>query len=139
MRLLEMGIPSDPYVECALGNPSRAAALLQAGKTDLRGVHSLPILHFAVVSHDLAIVEKLLESGAPPNPRHASLPPLHSAVAYADVPIVRCLVEAGADPLAMDAFGETALDWAISLYGDSSPVAALLVRLDRISRHGLGA
>jgi ankyrin repeat protein len=136
MRLLEMGIPSDLYVECALGDPSQAAALVRTGETELRGVHLLPILHFAVASRDPAVVETLLESGAPVNPRSASLPPLHSAVAYADLFIVRCLLEAGADPLAIDAFGETALDWAISLYGDSSPLAALLVRSGRASRHG---
>jgi ankyrin repeat protein len=136
MRLLEMGVPSDLYVECVLGDPSRAATLVRAGKTDLRGVHLLPILHFAVVSRNSVVVETLLESGALVNPQCASLPPLHSAVAYADLFMVRCLLQAGADPLAVDAFGETALDWAITLDGDSSPLAALLVRSGRTSRHG---
>jgi ankyrin repeat protein len=136
MRLLEMGVPSDLYVECVLGDPSRAATLVRAGKTDLRGVHLLPILHFAVVSRNPAVVETLLESGALVNPRRSSLPPLHSAVACADVCIARCLLQAGADPLAMDAFGETALDWASTLYGDSSPLAALLIRSGCSSRHG---
>jgi ankyrin repeat protein len=130
-RLLEMGVPADLFVECVLGHPARAAADVRARRDDLLGVHRLPILHFAVMSRDSRTVEQLLESGAPLNSPNAGLSPLHSAVACRELEIIRLLLDAGAQPLATDAFGDTAIDWATYLDGASSLVVALLRRHSR--------
>jgi hypothetical protein len=124
--LLEMGVPSDLFVECSLGDAARAAAFVRSGGHELLGVHGLPILHFAVVSREPNAVEQLLESGASVNVPRAALPPLHAAVACRDLSIVVRLLRAGADRGAVDAFGDTAIDWAVQLEGPGSALARLL-------------
>lgn len=60
------------------------------------------VLHYAVLSSSLALVNLLLKQGAKtdklPPPGEADKPtPLHLAILRGDPAIVRCLVEAGAD------------------------------------------
>jgi ankyrin repeat protein len=128
VKLLEMGVDSDAFVECSLGDAGRAAAALESCGREMLGVHQLPILHFAVVSHDPGTVERLLEAGAPVNSPCAALSPLHTAVACKNIQIARLLLQAGANPLAVDPFGDTAVDWAMSLEGAGSVLVAMLVR-----------
>ena len=126
LRLMEAGVRLDLYAECSLGEPASAAAAMRVGGGELLGIHDLPILHFAVMSRDLSVVEAVLEAGAPVNSSRASLSPLHSAVACGQPLIVERLLAAGADPLAHDAFGCSALDWALELHGNDCLVTKLL-------------
>jgi hypothetical protein len=125
VSLLARGVAADLFTECVIGDPTRAVDALEAS-SDLLGVHRLPILHFAVMSGNPVVVETLLEAGAPVNPRGAALTPLHAAVARRELGIAMCLLEAGADPLAIDAFGDTAVDWAAYLDEETSLLDALL-------------
>jgi hypothetical protein len=127
-RILELGVPSDPFAECLLGNPTRMVALLRGSAVEPIGIHSLPVLHFGVMSRNPETVARLLAAGASVNPLNASVPPLHSAVAIRDLFMVEQLLQAGADRDAADAFEDTALDWAVFIEGPGS----LLVR--RLSR-----
>lgn len=129
LRLLGLGVPLDLFAECAVGNTARAAKALHAGEDELLGVHRLPVLHFAIMSRDSAAVESLLDAGARVNSPSAALPPLHSAVACRDLSIVGRLLQAGADPDAADAFGSTALDWAVHL-GEGAGLLSLIGRRD---------
>ena len=128
VKLLEMGISSDLFVECSLGDPRRAVAAVRAGEHELCGVHCLPILHFAVMSREVEAVERLLAAGASVNSPRATLPPLHSAVACHDLTMVEQLLQAGADPWAVDLFEDTAIDWAVFLEGPGSPMVRLLTQ-----------
>jgi ankyrin repeat protein len=102
---------------------------MQAGASaDICGVHSLPLLHFAVMSRNPMMVEALLAAGISPNPAGASLSALHSAVAIGSAEMVRILVSAGADTTFQDAFGSNALDWAGDLGDLDSNVIDLLKR-----------
>jgi ankyrin repeat protein len=87
---------------------------------DACGVHGLPLLHFAIMSRATAMLETLLSAGVEVNPMCAALPPLHSAVASGRSEFVRLLLHAGAEPAARDAYGATALDWALELDGEES-------------------
>jgi len=133
MRLLDIGVPSDLFVECMLGEPARAVAAVRSCAEEPLGVHGLPVLHFAVMSRRLEAVDCLLAAGARLNPPNFSLSPLHAAVALGDVAIVERLVLGGANPSAPNAFGETPIDWAYRLEGDGSRVLEVLVRTDRQS------
>jgi hypothetical protein len=132
LNLLACGVATDPFTDCSIGDTARAVAGLGAGK-EILGVHRLPILHFAVMSGDLAVVETLLQAGASVNPPGAGLTPLHTAVARRELGIAMRLLEAGADPLAIDAFGDTAVDWAAYLDEGRSMVADLLAACPAIS------
>ncbi len=125
-RLLECGLALDVFAAAALGNVSAVSAMVASGPKDLCGVHYLPLLHFAVMSRDLAMVEALIASGAPLCPPAASLSPLHTAAGIGSKPMVRALVSAGADVSFTDAFGQTALDWAYDLRVTDSEMLELL-------------
>jgi len=126
--LLEHGAAYDVFVASSLGDMTWAVAQLERLGTHRCGVHGLPVLHFAIVSGCVRTLEALLAAGAPANPAGCALPPLHSAVAEGRIEMVRLILLAGADPLATDSFGETALDWAVSLDGYGSALARTLAR-----------
>ncbi len=113
--LLERGVTLDVFAATALGDDVAASVMMAAGPNDLCGVHDLPLLHFAVMSRDLKMVDALIAAGAPLCPPAASLSPLHSAAGIGSKPMVRALVSAGADVSFTDAFGQTALDLAYDL------------------------
>lgn len=62
------------------------------------------MVHYAVLSYDLAVVQLLLAHGSDPNGRSQSLP-LFVAVSTRSMDIVETLVQAGADIHALDADG----------------------------------
>ena len=124
--LVDGGVELDLFALCALADIQAVAAMLPSGVVgDARGVHGLPILHFAVVSGQVAMVRSLIAAGAAVNPPGASLSPLHSAVAVGSTELVHVLLEAGADAEVRDAFGATPPDWARELDGDHSEVVRL--------------
>ena len=123
---IEAGAVPDIFAACAMGDLRAVAGLLPFTRPDALGVHRLPLLHFAVVSRDSAMLDVLLDADVVLNPRGASLSPLHSAVAVGSVPMIRALVEAGVDRSVTDAFGATALDWAYDVEDKGSILAVLL-------------
>ena len=125
-RLAESGAQIDVFAACAIGDQEAVQALLPDTARDACGVHRLPILHFGVMSRDLAMLKTLLREGVALNPRGASLSPLHSAVAIGSVLMIRLLVAAGVDCSLPDAFGATALDWANDIEDRGSVVAVIL-------------
>jgi len=114
-RLVDCGLTLDLFAATALGDVAAVNAIMAAGPKDLCGVHDLPLLHFAVMSRDLEIVEALIAAGVPLCPPAASLSPIHSAAGIGSKSMVHALVSAGADVSFTDAFGQTALDWAYEL------------------------
>ena len=124
--LVDAGVPFDIFAACAMADRRMIRKLLPFTPADACGVHQLPLLHFAVMSREPAIVEMLLGARVAVNPRAASLSPLHSAVAVGSVPMIRALVVAGVDRSAPDAFGATALDWAYEVEDRGSVIAVLL-------------
>ncbi|HEY6116699.1 MAG TPA: ankyrin repeat domain-containing protein [Candidatus Dormibacteraeota bacterium] len=124
--LIEAGAPSDIFAACAMADLRAVSAQLRMTGLDALGVHRLPLLHFAVVSRDPAMLDMLIDSGVALNPRGASLSPLHTAVAVGSVPMIRALMEAGVDRSMTDAFGATALDWAYEIEDKGSVLAVVL-------------
>ena len=122
----EAGAVPDIFAACAMGDMRAVEGLLPFTRPHALGVHRLPLLHFAVVSRDPAMLDVLLDAGVVLNPRGASLSPLHSAVAVGSVPMIRALVEAGVDRSVTDAFGATALDWAYDVEDKGSILAVML-------------
>jgi len=123
---IDAGAAPDIYVACAMADMRAVEALLPFTRPDVLGVHRLPLLHYAVVSRDPAVLDRLLQAGVALHPQGASLSPLHSAVAVGSVPMIRALVEAGVDRSMTDAFGATALDWAYEVEDKGSILAVLL-------------
>jgi hypothetical protein len=126
-RFIEAGAELDLFAACALGDREAAMTRYNASRSRACGVHGLPLLHFAIMSRSTLMLETLLSAGVEVNPKRASLPPLHSAVASGRSEFVRLLLDAGADPAARDAYGTTALDWALELDGDASTSARQLL------------
>jgi ankyrin repeat protein len=124
--LIEAGVTPDIFAACAMADLRAVHAQLRMTSLDALGVHRLPLLHFAVVSRDPAMLAMLLDSGVALNPRGASLSPLHTAVAVGSVPMIRALMEAGVDRSMTDAFGATALDWAYEIEDKGSVLAVVL-------------
>lgn len=127
-RCIEAGASIDLFTACALGDLRLTMGRFEGSLRDARGVHGLPLLHFAVVSGSDQLLAVLLAGGAEVNPRDAPVTPLHSAVAAGCGKSVRRLLEAGADVCALDLFGATALDWAIDLDGPDSVSARMIGR-----------
>jgi uncharacterized protein len=125
-RLIDKGAELDVFAATAMGDMEGASELLEDTSPDACGVHSLPLLHFGVVSRDLAMLQMLLRAGVALNPKRASLSPLHSAVGIGSVPMIRVLVAAGVDCAVTDAFGATALDWAHDVEDRGSVLAVFL-------------
>lgn len=125
-RLVQAGVEIDLFAACAMGDGEAVQALLPGAALGACGVHALPLLHFGVMSRDVAIVEMLLRAGVKLNPEGASLSPLHSAVGIGSVPMIRMLVGAGVDCDVKDAYGATALDWAYDA-GDRGSVLAVFL------------
>jgi ankyrin repeat protein len=124
--LIEAGATPDIFAACAMADLRAVHALLRFTSLDALGVHRLPLLHFAIVSRDPAMLDMLIDSGVVLNPRGASLSPLHTAVAVGSVPMIRALMEAGVDRSVTDAFGATALDWAYEIEDKGSVLAVIL-------------
>jgi ankyrin repeat protein len=124
-HLREIGVELDLFAACALGDRKLIRARWRADSSISLGIHSLPLLHFGIVSRDLGIVEMLLEFGAEVNPDAASISPLHSAVAIGSWAMVRFLLTVGASPSAVDAFGATPVDWAYALENRDSQIVNL--------------
>ena len=127
-RCIEAGARLDLFAACALGDCRLAMSRFDATSANARGVHGLPLLHFAIVGGSLEMLDLLLEKGVAINPAKAPVSPLHTAVAMTPVSVVQRLLEAGADANAPDSMGATPLDWAIDLQGPRSPAARMLVR-----------
>jgi ankyrin repeat protein len=127
-RFVETGCQLDVFAACALGSLNAVVELYDRSRPDVCGVHKLPLLHFAVVSGSMDMVETLIAAGAGINPKDAALPPLHSAVASGNAQLVELLLLAGADRAARDTYGATALDWAVDLDGYNSPLAHSLIQ-----------
>jgi len=127
-RCIEAGAPIDLFAACALGDRRLAMRRFDETSTDARGVHGLPLLHFAIVGGSLEMLDLLLEKGVAINPTRAPVSPLHTAVAIRPLGVIRKLLEAGGDPNAPDSMGATPLDWAVDLHGARSQAARLLVR-----------
>lgn len=82
-----------------------------------RNALAVTALHSAVASDaapvDLAIVEALLDAGAPVNVPHlGGGTPLHTAAFTGDAAVARLLLARGADPMARTDDGKTAVDVA---------------------------
>jgi len=127
-RCIEAGASIDLFTACALGDVRLMMARFEDSRRDARGVHGLPLLHFAVVSGSAQLLAVLLDAGAEVNPRNAPITPLHSAVAAHGDESVRRLLEAGAHVCAVDSLGATALDWAIDLDGPGSETVRTIGR-----------
>jgi len=82
----------------------------------------------ALIHNDVALAQKLLESGANPNEgRLAGLPPLFLAIARQNLPLLRLMVQRGVDLTVRDRSGSTALMWAASTdSGDAALIRELL-------------
>ena len=135
--LVDAGVRFDVFAACAMADKRVAGELLPFTAADACGVHRLPLLHFAVMSREPAVVEMLLAAGVAVNPPGASLSPLHAAVAIGSVPMIRALIVAGVDRSAQDAFGATALDWAYEIEDRGSVIAVLLAGYLRRTAEGL--
>ena len=62
----------------------------------------------ALIHNDVALAQKLLESGANPNEgRLAGLPPLFLAIARQNLPLLRLMVQRGVDLTARDRSGSS--------------------------------
>ena len=127
-RCIEAGAAIDLFTACALGDRRLALNRFKSATVDARGVHGLPLLHFAIVGGNLELLGLLLERGAAVNPYGAPVSPLHTAVAMKPLSVVRMLLEAGADANAPDSMGASPLDWGIDLHGAGAEVTELLVR-----------
>ena len=102
---------------------STAAPALAADTAD--GSDSTPLL-MAVTKGDLALVNKLLKSGANPNVKNKlSTTPLLEAAFQSHGEIVKALIEAGADPNVAGPDGQTAL--MLLARGDNVAAAKLLL------------
>ena len=132
-RCIEAGASIDLFAACALGDRRLAMRRFGATSNDARGVHGLPLLHFAIVGGSLELLDLLLEQGVAINPKRAPVSPLHTAVASKAMSVTRKLLEAGADPNAPDSMGATPLDWASDLQGPRSQAARLLIRFGGIA------
>jgi ankyrin repeat protein len=119
-RIIEAGAELDLFAACALADEAAVMSRYNPTCPDVCGVHGLPLLHFAIMGGEAAILKTLLAAGVEINPRRASLPPLHSAVASGRRDLVSLLLDAGADTTACDAYGANALDWARELDGAES-------------------
>jgi hypothetical protein len=125
-RLAQCGAKLDVFAAAAMADLNMVSSMLASGPKDLCGVHDLPLLHFAVMSREAAMVEALTAAGSPLCPPAASLSPLHSAVGIGSTRMVRALVSAGVEVAFTDAFGQTALDWAYDLGGADQEMLELL-------------
>lgn len=133
-RIVEAGAEMDLFSACAVGDEAAAMSRYDLSRPDVRGIHGLPLLHFAIVGGASRVIEALLGAGVEVNPRGSSLQPLHSAVASGRHDLVGLLLDAGADCTARDAYGATALDWAYELDGAASISARQLLLHDQIGR-----
>ena len=86
------------------------------------------VLHYAVMTGKLPIIDLLLSRGADVNSRTRNgTTPLHTAVLYARLEVVEFLVEKGADVNAQSTSGTTPL--AVAIAAKNEPIAARLREL----------
>jgi hypothetical protein len=127
-RCIEAGASADLFAACAVGDLRLAMLRFDSGSRDARGVHGLPLLHFAIVGGNQDLLESLLAGGAEVNPLGSAVTPLHSAVAAGCAEAIKRLLGAGADVDVVDSFGATPMDWAIDLDGREGVAARLIAR-----------
>jgi len=133
LELARDGVALDLFAACAIGDKSLARSMLSSGSLDACGIHSLPLLHFGVMSRDISVLRMLVDANVAPNPPHASLSALHSAVAIGSAAMIPLLIAAGVSTTAVDAsFGATPYDWALKVGTPSSEIMDML-QVDRDS------
>ena len=88
-----------------------------------RGIHDLPALYFAAIGGNLAVAERLLESGADVNAQAQAAAPIHGAVMGGSAEMVRLLLDKGADPSQKDYAERDARGLALAI--NRSDIASL--------------
>ena len=88
-----------------------------------RGIHDLPALYFAAIGGNLAVAQRLLESGAEVNAQAQAAAPIHGAVMAGSPEMVRLLLEHGADPSLKDYAERDARSLALAI--NRADIAAL--------------
>jgi Ankyrin repeats (many copies) len=126
LHLGSIGVDLGLFGACALGDRLLIRTKWRVESATALGIHDLPLLHFAVISRDVRVVETVVDLGASPNPQGVSLSPLHTAVAIGSLRIVHFLLNIGASTSAVDAFGATPLDWSTELFGHDSRLLRML-------------
>ena len=92
-------------------------------RAQARGIHDLPALYFAAIGGNLAVAERLLESGADVNAQAAAAAPIHGAVMGGSADMVRLLLDKGADPSQKDYAERDARGLALAM--NRSDIASL--------------
>lgn len=94
--------------------PARACPNAQYIDTSPPGLHGFLLTLALVDDYPLPVVQRLIDAGAPLNPdtKDSGETPLMRAAARADA--IAALLEAGADPNRSNAFGKTALMYAVA-------------------------
>jgi ankyrin repeat protein len=119
----------DLLVAVLAGDREKVAALLaQQGEVNSRYRYNSPLLTYAVVKKDLAMVTMLLDHKANPNlVNDSGISPFLAALMQHDLVLVKLLLARGADVNARSRTGFTALMYAIA-YTDADTVKVLLAR-----------
>ena len=92
-------------------------------RAQARGIHDLPALYFAAIGGNLAVAERLLESGADVNAQAQAAAPIHGAVMGGSAEMVRLLLDKGADPSQKDYAERDARGLALAI--NRSDIASL--------------
>ena len=92
-------------------------------RAQARGIHDLPALYFAAIGGNLAVAERLLESGADVNAQAQAAAPIHGAVMGGSADMVRLLLDKGADPSQKDYAERDARGLALAI--NRSDIASL--------------
>lgn len=115
--LVERGAPVSFAEACALGDASRAQALLTRDTLDARTGDGFPPLGLAIFFGHGALARWLIEQGADVNAAAQNaqrVTPAHAAAATRDVETMRALLARGADPNARQQMDYTPLHGAAS-------------------------
>lgn len=124
--LLAQGAPLDICTAAMLGQTEDVLVLLgeSPDMVNATGAHNIPLLYHAVIGGNGALVEQLVERGAPINDGVGTQTALHGAAGFGLTNLVQYLLDQGADFMALDHDGRTPLDVAEQAGQDAA--AALL-------------
>lgn len=124
--LLAQGAPMDICTAAMLGQTDEVTAFLDDDPNliNATGAHNIPLLYHAVIGGNGALVELLVERGAPLNDGVGTQTALHGAAGFGLTNLVQFLLDQGADFMALDHDGRTPLDVAENAGQDAA--AALL-------------